>query len=34
VLAGNKRVLAVFAQSGLPMRTLREGGVDHVTLTL
>jgi RimJ/RimL family protein N-acetyltransferase len=34
VLAGNKPMLAVFAKSGLPMRTRRDGGVDHVTLTL
>ena len=34
VLAENKAMLAVFAKSGLPMRTRREGGVVHVTLAL
>jgi RimJ/RimL family protein N-acetyltransferase len=34
VLAENKAMLAVFAKSGLPMRTRREGGVVHVTLSL
>src|SRR5512143_1856549 len=34
VLAENKAMLAVFAKSGLPMRTRREGGVVHVALSL
>lgn len=34
VLAGNKAMLAVFARSGMPMRTRKEGGEVHVTLAL
>lgn len=34
VLAENKAMLAVFAKSGLPMRTRREGGVVHVSMAL
>jgi len=34
VLAENKPMLAVFAKSGLRMRTRREGGVVHVALAL
>jgi GNAT superfamily N-acetyltransferase len=34
VLAENRTMLAVFAKSGLAMRTRRESGVAHVTLTL
>jgi len=34
VLAGNKSMLAVFARTGLPMKTRREGGTVHVTLAL
>ncbi len=34
VLGENKSMLAVFAKSGLPMRTRREGGVVHVRLAL
>ena len=34
VLAENKAMQAVFARSGLPMRTRREDGVVHVTLAL
>jgi RimJ/RimL family protein N-acetyltransferase len=34
VLARNKSMLAVFARSGLPMRTRHEGGTVHVTLSL
>src|SRR5512141_2962081 len=34
VLAENPAMLKVFAKSGLPMRTRREGGVVHVTLAL
>ena len=34
VLAGNKSMLAVFARSGLPMTTRRDGGVMHVRLAL
>lgn len=34
VLAGNNAMLAVFARSGLAMRSRRAGGVVHVTLSL
>ena len=34
VLAGNKAMLAVFARSGLPMRTAHEDGIVRVTLAL
>ena len=34
VMAGNKSMLAVFARTGLPMKTRREGGTVHVTLML
>ncbi len=34
VLSENRAMLAVFARSGLPMRTRREGGEVHVVLTL
>jgi RimJ/RimL family protein N-acetyltransferase len=34
VLAENKSMLAVFARSGLPMTTRREGGTVHVVLAL
>jgi RimJ/RimL family protein N-acetyltransferase len=34
VLAENSAMLKVFAKSGLPMRTRREGGVVHVTMAL
>ena len=34
VLAGNKSMLAVFARSGLPMRTRAEGTTVHLTLSL
>ena len=34
VLPGNKSMQAVFARSGLPMRTRHEDGVVHVTLAL
>jgi GNAT superfamily N-acetyltransferase len=34
VLAENKPMLAVFARTGWPMQTRREGGTGHVTLTL
>jgi len=34
VLAGNKAMLAVFARSGGPITTRREGGTVHVTIAL
>jgi len=34
VLAENKAMLTVFARSGLPMRTRREGSIVHVSLAL
>ena len=34
VLAENKAMQAVFARTGWPMQTRREGGVVHVTMTL
>ena len=33
-LAENKAMLGVFARSGFPMRTRREDGAVHVTLSL
>ena len=34
MLPENKAMQAVFARSGLPMRTRREDGIVHVTLAL
>jgi len=34
VLAGNRSMLRVFERSGLPMRTRREGGSVHLSLSL
>ena len=34
VLAGNQAMLAVFARSGLPMKTRQDGGTVHVLLAL